>query len=148
MVSCETCGQCIICKFVIDMLALQWRYNERDGVSDHQAHDCLLNRLSRRRSNKTSKLRVTGLCVESSPVTGELPAQRASNAVKVSIWWRHHCLLPRVIHDNDWSPTKCVYIHLFPVTSAIVTSVTVFHRNIDNIWVTAHIEFQKKSPQN
>ena len=29
---------------------LQWRNNERDGVSDHQPHDCLLNRLFRRRS--------------------------------------------------------------------------------------------------
>ena len=24
---------------------LQWRHNERDGVSNHQPHDCLLNRL-------------------------------------------------------------------------------------------------------
>ena len=32
------------------------------GVSNHQAHDCLLNRLFRRISKKTSKLRVTGLC--------------------------------------------------------------------------------------
>ena len=39
---------------------------------------------------KTSKLRVTGLCVGSSPVTGEFPAQMASNAENVSIWWRHH----------------------------------------------------------
>ena len=52
--------------------------------------DCLLNRLSRRRSNKTSKLRVTGLCAGNSPVTGEFPAQMASNAENVSIWWRHH----------------------------------------------------------
>ena len=42
--------------------ALQWRYNERDGGSNHQPHDCLLNSFSRRRSKKTSKLRVTGLC--------------------------------------------------------------------------------------
>ena len=47
---------------------------------------------SRRRSKKTSKLRVTGLCVGNSPVTGEFPAQRASNAENVSIWWRHHVL--------------------------------------------------------
>ena len=33
----------------------------RDSVSNHQPHDCLLNRLFRRRSKKTSKLRVTGL---------------------------------------------------------------------------------------
>ena len=45
---------------------------------------------SRRRSKKTSKLRVTGLCEGNSPVTGEFPAQRASNAENVSIWWRHH----------------------------------------------------------
>ena len=40
---------------------------------------------SRRRSKKTSKLRVTGLCVGNSAVTGEIPAQRASNAENVSI---------------------------------------------------------------
>ena len=36
---------------------LQWRHNGRDGVSNHQLHDCLLNRLFRRRSKKTPKLR-------------------------------------------------------------------------------------------
>ena len=41
--------------------SLQWRHNGRDGVSNHQPHDCLLNRLFKRRSKKTSKLRVTGL---------------------------------------------------------------------------------------
>ena len=45
---------------------------------------------SRRRSKKTSKPRVTGLCAWNSPVTGEFPAQMASNAENVSIWWRHH----------------------------------------------------------
>ena len=39
---------------------------------------------------KTSKLRVTGLCVGYSPATGEFPAQRASNAENVYIWCRHH----------------------------------------------------------
>ena len=70
--------------------ALRWRHNELDGVSDHQPHDCLLNRLFGRRSKKTSKLRVTGLCAGNSPGTGEFPAQKASNAENVSIWWRHH----------------------------------------------------------
>ena len=46
---------------------LRWRHNERDSVSNHQPHDCLLNGLFRRRSKKTSKLRVTGLCVGNSP---------------------------------------------------------------------------------
>ena len=41
---------------------LQRRHNGCDNVSNHQPHHCLLNRLFRRRSEKTSKLRVTGLC--------------------------------------------------------------------------------------
>ena len=61
-------------------ISLQWRHNGRDGVSNHQPHDCLLNRLSRCRSEKTSKLHVTGLCAGNSPVTGEFSAQKASNA--------------------------------------------------------------------
>ena len=70
--------------------SLQWRHNGCDGVSNHQPHDCLLNRLFRHRSKKISKLRVTV------PLWGEFtgdrwfPAQRNSNAEKVSIWWRHH----------------------------------------------------------
>ena len=58
-----------------NMPTLQWRNNWRDGVSNHQPHDCLLNRLFCRRSTNPSKLRVTGLCEENSPVTGEFPAQ-------------------------------------------------------------------------
>ena len=69
---------------------LMSRHNECDGVSNQQPHDWLLNRLFRRGSRKTSKLRVTGLCAGNSPVTGEYPAQRASNAENVSIWWRHY----------------------------------------------------------
>ena len=58
---------------------------EHDGVSNYKPHQCLLNRLFRPWSKKTSKLRVTGLCVGNSLVT-----QMASNAVNVSTWWRHH----------------------------------------------------------
>ena len=43
----------------------------------------------RHRSKKTSKLRVTGLCEGNPLMTGEFPAQSASNAENVSIWWRH-----------------------------------------------------------
>ena len=70
--------------------ALKWRHNECDCVSNHQPHHCLLNHLFGRRSNKTSKLRVTGLCAGNSPGTGEFPAQMASKAENASIWWRHH----------------------------------------------------------
>ena len=47
--------------------SLQWRHNDHDYVSNHQPRGCLFNRLFRRRSKKTSKLRVTGLCVGNSP---------------------------------------------------------------------------------
>ena len=83
----------LFCKFggsVPNTHSLHWRHNGRDSVSNHQPHDCLLKRLFRRRSNKTSKLRVTGLCTGNSPGTGEFPAQMASNAENVSICWRHH----------------------------------------------------------
>ena len=46
---------------------LHWRHNDHDGVSNHQPHGCLLNRLFRHKSKKTSKLRVTGLCAGNSP---------------------------------------------------------------------------------
>ena len=39
---------------------------------------------------KTSRLRVTGLCEGNSPVTGEFPTQRVSNAENDTILWRHH----------------------------------------------------------
>ena len=51
----------------------RWRLN-------HQPYECLLNRLFKRSSKKTSKFRVTGLCAGNSPVAGEFPAQTASNA--------------------------------------------------------------------
>ena len=75
--------------FEIDK-SLQWRDSERDSVSNHQPRECLLSRLVRRRSKKTSKLRAIGLCAGNSSETGEFPAQRTSNAENVSIWWRHH----------------------------------------------------------
>ena len=75
---------------IISKQTLQWRHNGRDGVSNHQTRHCLLNRLFRCRSKKTSMLCVTGLCAVNSPVTGEFAAQRASYAENVSLWWRHH----------------------------------------------------------
>ena len=86
--------------------SLQWRHNGHNGVSNHQPHGCLLNRLFRRRSKKTSKLRVIGLCAGNSPETGEFHAQRASNAETSgkcfhSSWWRHHNGI--FISDLTWS---------------------------------------------
>ena len=61
-----------------ELMALQWRHNERDGVSNHLRLDCLFKGLFRRRSKKSSKLCVTGLCEGNSPVTGEFLTKRDS----------------------------------------------------------------------
>ena len=51
-------------------------------------------------TDQTSKLRVTCLCAGNSPVTGEFPAQMASNAENVSIWWRHHAFLSQPLYES------------------------------------------------
>ena len=80
---------CTLSCFVV-VNSLRWHHNGHDGISNHQPHYCLLNRLFGCRSKKTSKLRVTGLCAGNSPEAGELPAQMTSNAENVTFWWRHH----------------------------------------------------------
>ena len=77
------------------------------------------------RSKKTSKLRATGLCAGNSPVTGEFPAQMASNA-DVSIWWRHHSnntkhigivhgvLMRNLNYPSRSRQTPVTHIYVFP----------------------------------
>ena len=47
---------------MLESTTLLWRHNWRDGVSNHQPHDCLLNHSFGHRSKKTPKPRVTDLC--------------------------------------------------------------------------------------
>ena len=98
-------------------ISLQWRHNGHDSVSNHQPHDCLPNRLFRRRSKKTSKLRTTGICAGNSPETGEFPAQKASNAENVFIWWRHQCPACRTyeIATRFWVVVICPIIKCLTV---------------------------------
>ena len=114
-------------------LSLQWRHNGRDSVSNHQPHDCLLNGLFRRRSKKTSKLHVTGLCVRNSPGTGEFPAQMASNAENVSIWWRHH---------DGWHLHDETYYMWVPGFIRFVGYVVLQHWiNTCCLWVSGRIQY-------
>ena len=55
----------------------------------------------RHSKKKKSKLRATGLCDEISPVSGDFPAQRASNAENVPNWGRHLALQQHL--GNIWS---------------------------------------------
>ena len=103
-----------MCCRLLTCLPLRWRHNGHDGVSNHQPHDCLLNRLF----GLTSKLSVTGFCVGNSPGTGEFPAQMASNAENVSIWWRHHTL--PMSDENKWLFMKTSWHgHAFRITGPL-----------------------------
>ena len=100
-------------------IPLRWRHSGHDGVSNLQVHHCLLNRLFRRRSKITSKVRVTGLCVGNSPVTGEIPAQMASIAENVSICWRHHAIYMNA-GTNDWITRHWLFMEFMSTTSEVL----------------------------
>ena len=102
--------------------SLLWRQNERHGVSNYRRLDYLFNGLCRWGSKKTSKRRGTGLCEGNSPVTGEFPSQRASNAENVSIWWRHHeskhdvqfsCAIYQPLLAHHWRVHQCLLTSRF-----------------------------------
>ena len=99
-------------------IALHWRHNDHDVVSNHQPHGYLLNRLFRRRSKKTSKLRVTGRCVGNSPGPVKSPHKGPVTrkmlpfddvimcpeaAVMSSFQLLIHALTSLVICGNHWS---------------------------------------------
>ena len=130
--------------------SLHWRLNDHDGVSNHQPHGCLLNRLFKRRSKKTSKLRVTGLSAGNSPGPVNSPHKgpitrkmfpfsdvimyRAENvpgsAMKMLVWNQS---------DHElWTPYTPMDLH-FPVFSVRVTNhkkiqnLCTFDKNLDRI---------------
>ena len=69
---------------------LQWRHNERNGVSNHRRLGGLLKRLFRRISKKhqSSASLAFVRAIHGWPVNS-LHKQMASNAKNVSLWWRH-----------------------------------------------------------
>ena len=87
---------------------------------------------------KTSKLRVTGLCEGNSPVAGEFPTQRASNAEKVSIKFddvimAHYCVLL-------WFGT-CWFTHIL---QGCFIYAQVAAKQPWSLWVNTSREFTKK----
>ena len=99
---------------------LHWR------LSNHWSHDCLFNRVFRCRSKKTSKLCVTGLCVGNSPVTGEFPAQMASDTENVSVFMTSSCFGQAVTALLSWPFSWSGCFHkVWPV---ICLRRVLFHR--------------------
>ena len=112
--------------------SLRWRHNGCDSVSNHQPHDCFLNRLFRRRSKKTSKLRVTGLCAGNSPGTGEFPAQMASYAKNVSKNVSK-VLFFFVTHAYVFSPSRPIlYLVYLSIYLSIVYTISPSYPMIKN----------------
>ena len=87
--------------------ALQWRHIERNAVSYHWRLDCFHNRLFRHWSKKISRLHLIGLWRENSSVTGDFPAQRASDAKDDSIW----C----VVHQHGGIRYKLISVPLWNI---------------------------------
>ena len=77
---------------------LQWRHNGCNGVSNHQPHDCLLNRLFRRRSKK-----------------------HRSSASLAFVWRIHRC---PVYSPHKWPVTR----KMFPFDDVIIFSGPVTER--------------------
>ena len=71
--------------------ALRWRHNGRDSVLNHQPQPFIQTQIN-------ENIKALCHCAGNSPATGEFPAQMASNAENVSIWWRHHGL----INQKSW----------------------------------------------
>ena len=117
-------------------LALQWRHNGRDSVSNNQPHHCFLNRVFRHRSKKTSKLRVTGLCVGNSPEVGEFPAQMASNAFDDVITGMH-ALSYHAYEKNTPTPVYDIQFYSYTVHVAVIYT----------IWFIWHMQNILSSPK-
>ena len=95
---------------------LQWRHNEHNGVLFAQP-------FIQARPKKTSTLHVIGLCEGNSPVNGEFPAQRASNAENVSIWWRHRGVR-----------STCTKSHKTPKTYTMSIINGMYPIYLDDLW--------------
>ena len=87
--------------------AYQWRHYGRGGVLNHRRFDFLLKRLYRRRSKKTSKLRVR---------------TKARDVENLSIWWRHHCFYgspdlsgSEMDNDNRVIPNVWLWVLFFEI---------------------------------
>ena len=126
-----TNSKCYVCMVFV---SLQWRHNDHDNVANHQPHGCLLNHLFRRRSKKTSKLRVTGLCVGKSPgpvnsphkgpVTRKMfPFDYVIMSTLAACWPLHHSHSPLRYCAGlffrlwDWLTLRCLrpWINHFPL---------------------------------
>ena len=103
-------------------LSLHWCHNHHDGASIHQPHGCLFNRLFRRNSKKTSKLRVTGLCVGNSPGPVNSPHK---GPVTRKMFPFDDVIMPRCViwdpHDDVWTRKRILHKCTFAKNDKTIT---------------------------
>ena len=134
---------------------LLWHHNGCDGVSNYLSHHCLLNRLFRHRSKKTSKLHATGFCAGNSlvtdgfcMVTGEFPykgpvTQRMSPSDDVIMMvpdWTHSQWL--IAHPYGGAVAHICLTHLYPdkmaaILQAIFSDAFLWMKNFV-FWLKFH----------
>ena len=87
-----------VSEFIPLTKSLQWRHNERNGVSNHLRFECLLSRLFRRKLKKISTLCITALREGNPPVTGWIPLTKGQ--------WRRKCFH---LMTSSWlCPITCI----------------------------------------
>ena len=99
----------------------------------------------------------TGLCAGNSPATGEFPAQRASNAENVFIWWRHHVYLrswcavcnivfsctviyqESIVSIHQWTSYHFGHFWWIADLNLICSEYTMYNKCVSNQYLKAHI---------
>ena len=120
---------------ISEIVPLRWRHNDHDSVSNHQPHGCLLNRLFRRRSKKTSKLRVTGLCVGNSP--GPVNSPHKGPVTRKMFPFDDVIMTKKLI--DSWCPRDLQQSPVIRRFKLTWYSPYVFLTDNDNLHVSLHI---------
>ena len=121
-------------------MKLRWRHNGHDSISNHLPHHCLLNRLFRRRSKKTSKLRVSGICVGKSPASPLFTQPFIQTQIKENIKAPRYWPFVRGIHrgpvnsPHKWPVTR----KMFPFDDVIMKITVTSHEHHD---ISNHQQF-------
>ena len=115
------CG--ISCEYFITTTS-----HEHHVVSNHRGPSIICLPAYADSHQRNSKPALHALWEGNSPMTSEFPAQRASNAEKASIWWRHHVTLLMRRLDDSGNKINMMTVHaLAPrvVKSSAATVVTM-----------------------
>ena len=136
--------------------SLRWRLDGHDGVSNHQPHHCLLNRLFGCKSKKTSKLRVIRLCSPHKwPVTRKMFPFHDVIMVKLCI----DIFVSRTNQVFSFGPQKpllCIIVPNYGSDEAKMKLITLplsKHQNLNcrisnfpsDFWITTNICYLKLS---